>query len=122
VSNQKTENLTFTSIAKDLRQNAFSLIGADITFKMISFVILSPLISLLLRLFLWISGRPVLADTDIVLFLLHPVGWVTAVVVGGALLGVQALQQAALISVVLANTRHKSLRLITVFRFLCDRA
>lgn len=122
MSNQKTENLTFTSIAKDLRQNAFSLIGADITFKMISFVILSPLISLLLRLFLWISGRPVLADTDIVLFLLHPVGWVTAVVVGGALLGVQALQQAALISVVLANTRHKSLRLITVFRFLCDRA
>lgn len=120
--NPQAARLTVRGVLRDLKQNLFVLVGTDLAFKLLAFVVLTPVVSLLFRVFLFVSGRSVLADTDIAVFLLHPIGWATAVVVGGALLAVLALEQGALIAIVLTSSQGESASLMTVFRFLADRA
>ena len=50
------------------------LLAADIAFKLVAFAILTPLVGLAMNLGLKLSGSSVLADQDILYFLLEPVG------------------------------------------------
>lgn len=84
---------------RDFRFGWKHLVLTDILFKIIAFVLLTPLVGLLFRLFVAISGRTVLADVDIASFFLHPLGWICFVVVGGGTLGILALEQAALMAI-----------------------
>ena len=81
----------FKAVLENLRSCWGRLAVCDMLFKAVTLVLLTPVVSLLFRLFLFASGRTVLADTDIVRFLLHPLGMVAFVVVGGAVLCVFAL-------------------------------
>jgi len=56
------------------------------------------------RLFVELSGRPALADQDIMYFFLSPMGWLCFVVVGGLWLAILALEQAALFHVLRQRT------------------
>lgn len=80
-------------IAGNLRVCAMTLIVSDLLFKAITLLLLTPLVSLLFRLFVVASGRTVLADADIARFLLHPLGWLTFVLVGGAVVCIFVLEQ-----------------------------
>ncbi|MEZ6054256.1 MAG: hypothetical protein R3C02_23170 [Planctomycetaceae bacterium] len=98
-------------VIQSLKSSWRSLIATDVLFKIISFVLLTPLVSLMFRGFLWLSGYTVLADADIANFLLHPLGWVTLVIVGGATIAMLSLEQAALMAVgcrliMKADVRH----------------
>lgn len=84
----------------DFRSSWRALVLTDIAFKAIAFVVLTPSLGLLLRLFLAISGRRVLSDQDILAFLIGPVGWIAAIVVGAAWIAIVALEQAALMRIV----------------------
>ena len=64
----------FKEIAGNLRDCGMTLIVGDLLFKAVTLLILTPLVSLLFRLFVVASGRAVLADADIARFLLHPLG------------------------------------------------
>ena len=79
----------------------------DIVYKVIAFVVLVPLVGLLLRIALAASGTQVLADQDILYFLLSPIGWGTLVVVGGAWIAIVALEQAALMTIVAAASQDR---------------
>ena len=85
------------------------LLATDLLFKAIAVVLLTPMVSFLFRGFLAFSGRTVLADTDIIHFLLAPIGWLTMIVVGGASIGVLVLEQSALMTVSLAWTHKQKL-------------
>lgn len=87
----------FLQVTRELLHNWKSLLITDLLFRAITFVALAPLVSLLLGTFLSISGRDVLADVDIVSFALHPLGWLTLVVVGSASIGLFMLEHAALV-------------------------
>lgn len=87
----------------DLRRRGGSLVTADLLFKAIAFAVLFPAIGGLLRLFLTWSGRPLLADAEIAGFLLHPIGWATVVVIGGAVIAVAAIELAVLATIVLGG-------------------
>ncbi|TWT61391.1 glycerophosphodiester phosphodiesterase [Rubinisphaera italica] len=87
-----------------LHQLKFSwrkLIAADIAFKLILFLVLTPVISLMFRFFVELSGRTVLADTDIAIFLIHPLGWLALIIVGSAFVCTLALEQAVLMTLCL---------------------
>ncbi len=99
-----------------------SLIATDVLFKMVAFILLTPLVGLLFRVFLAASGRTILADVDIARFLLHPVGWLTSIVVGGAVISLLALEQSALMSISLAAAHGKSLGAIGALRFVAGKA
>jgi hypothetical protein len=81
------------SMIRGFRSCWKALALTDILFKIVAFVLLTPLVGLLFRLFVAISGRTVLADVDSASFFVHPIGWVCLVVVAGAALGILALEQ-----------------------------
>jgi len=97
------------SLIASLRQCWKSLVLADLLFKAIAFVLLTPLVSLLFRAFLSLSGRAVLADVEIVRFLLHPLGWLAVIIVGGAAIGILALEQSTLLAISIASLHDRPL-------------
>ena len=117
-----SEPLGLKPVLKHLKQCGKSLVLTDLFFKLVAFILLTPLVSLLFRMFLSLSGREVLADTDMAAFLLHPLGWLAAIIVGGAVIAVFALELGALLIIALAEADDKSSPLISVFRFLASRS
>ncbi|QDU40107.1 Glycerophosphoryl diester phosphodiesterase [Maioricimonas rarisocia] len=98
------------------------LVLTDILFKVVAFSLLTPLVSLMFRGFLALSGRTVLADTDIATFLLHPLGWLTAMAAGGGVIAILALEQSALISISMATAHGRSLSVLGALRFTAGKA
>lgn len=98
------------------------LVITDVLFKIVAFVLLTPLVSLMFRGFLWLSGHTVLADTDIARFFLHPLGWITVVVVGGATIAVLALEQAALMVASLSADHAQPMSVPNCLLFVVSRA
>jgi glycerophosphoryl diester phosphodiesterase len=81
------------------------LLAADAIYKLAAFAILTPLVGLALNAFLEFSGRSVLADQDILFFVLSPVGLVTLIVVAAASLAILAVEQATLMTICFGATR-----------------
>ena len=96
-----------TSARHDFRLVWRELFLTDLLYKAIAFVVLMPLVGLLLRVALAVSGTTVLADQDILYFLLGPIGWVTLIVVGGAWIAIVALEQAALMTIVAGASQER---------------
>lgn len=107
-------------VAQNLKRLWRPLVVTDLLFKALAFVLLTPVVGFLFRLFLSLSGRTVLADADIAQFFLHPIGWLTAIVVGGATVSVLALEQAVLISIGLASMHGRSLTVRESFQFVAS--
>jgi len=70
-----------------------------ILYKVVAFAVLTPLLGLLLRLLVSTSGSSVVADEEILFFLLRPLGLAGLVVFGGVSLAIVALEQACLMVV-----------------------
>lgn len=116
-----------------LRQGWRQLLLADILFKAIAFVVLVPLTVGLLHGILWLTGRGTLTDTDVLFFLLTPGGAVGMCLVGAVWLSITALEQATLLTLLVAGQDKKesvwaatrwaflhSLKVIQVmFRVIC---
>ncbi len=88
----------------------------DVMYKVIAFVLLTPLVSILFSLALALSGNTVLADQDILIFFLAPAGWLCLIAVGGLALAIKALEMAALM-VILAATPPRTVRPLEALRF-----
>src|SRR5262245_5031622 len=112
-------------LASTIRNFAFcwkSLARTDITCKIIAFAVLTPIVGFLFRLFVVLSGRAILADVDIAYFFLHRLGWLCCIVVGGAVLGVLALEQSALLGIAAAAGAGKHITTRQALRFSWIRA
>lgn len=87
------------------------LVATDIVYKAIAFALLTPLIGVLLRLLIPRTGRSAVADVDIALFFFTTrSGALALLLVGALIIGVIALEQACLITVVLSALRGQRLR------------
>jgi glycerophosphoryl diester phosphodiesterase len=88
-----------------------ALVAADLVYKAIAFAILTPLIGLMLRLLIQRTGRTAVADADIALFFFTTRPGVLALLLIGALaIGVTALEQTCLMTIMLAAMRGYSTR------------
>jgi glycerophosphoryl diester phosphodiesterase len=110
------------TLLHDFQSNWRSLLVSDLVMKSIAFAILTPLVSVEFDAFLKFSGRSVLTDADIAYFLLHPIGWCTAIVIGGGALAILALEQAALMSIVVSHLQGQSIGTIPALRFTAARS
>lgn len=81
------------------------LLATDVIYKIIAFVVLAPLVGGALRLFLSTSGSAVVADEDILSFILSPIGLITLVLIGAVTLAIVALEQACLMAIGFGETR-----------------
>lgn len=95
----------FVLAAGDFRRTWRELLVASAVYKVAAFVILFPLVGVALRLFVSISGSSVLADQDILFFVLSPIGLLALVLVSAVSLGILALEQACLMIIGLAATQ-----------------
>jgi len=100
----------FRNVAANLRACWGTLIISDLLFKAAALLLLTPAASLLFRLFLMASGRTVLADADIARFLLHPLGWLTFVLIGGAVVCIFVLELAVLMTVCIGAEQNLQFR------------
>ena len=89
--------------ATALRQGWRQLFLAEVLFKLLTFVVLVPLAVGLLHGLLWLSGRGTLTDTDVLFFLLTPGGAVGMCLVGAVWLSITALEQATLLTLLVAE-------------------
>jgi glycerophosphoryl diester phosphodiesterase len=94
----------------------------DIAAKIAAFVLLTPLVTILFRAVLAMSGRTVLADQDLLLFFLQPAGWLSAILFGGLLLAIVALEQGALMAVLCANHADRRIDVVVALRFALAHA
>jgi glycerophosphoryl diester phosphodiesterase len=92
----------------DFRVGWKDLCVTDILYKIVAFVLLTPLVGLLYRVLLGLTGRTVLADEDILRFLLGPVGWISLVALSAISIAIIALEMAALM--IIAVGAHQNLR------------
>ncbi len=86
-------------------------------FKLLTFVVLTPIVAILFRLFVALSGRVVLADTEILFFIAHPGGWICFVTVGALWLAIVSLEQAALIHILEQRSHDYPVGALAALRF-----
>jgi glycerophosphoryl diester phosphodiesterase len=110
------------SALRDLRKCWQVLAVTDIAFKLLAFVVLTPLAGLLFRVLLAAAGNSVLCDLDILYFFLGPRGWLLLIFVGAAWLGIVALEQASLLAILRARSANQRLGLLAALRFVSANA
>ena len=117
--------MTFRVAARAVIQALFGrwkmLFLTDMLVKAVAFVLLAPLAAGLLQLSLWAAGSGTLADADILVFVLRPLGWLVLVGAGAVSLGIVAVEQATLL-VVLMAPEPSSLSLGTAFGLAAARS
>ena len=101
----------------DFRRTWPALIATDVLYKALAFVLLTPLVGLALRLLVSTSGTSVLADTDILFFVLSPIGVVTLIVVGAVGLAIVSLEQACLMTIGFGAVHDKRIRYSDALRY-----
>lgn len=99
------------------RQSWRSLFLTDAVYKLLAFVLLSPLLGVLFRVLIAMSGAAVLSDMDILFFLLGPLGWACLVSIAALWLGIVALEQASLLGILGAKAANQNLGTIGALRF-----
>lgn len=75
------------------------LVVSALLYRLLAFVVLTPLISGLIHLVLRLSGKSVLTDLDIAKFFLHPLGAAGGIAIAAVWLAIVALEQGALLGV-----------------------
>ena len=95
-------NLTET-IAGDFSRCWKQLFLTDVVYKAIAFVVLAPLLAILFRVLVSLSGSAVLTDQDILFFFLGPVGWICILLASALWLGIIALEMAALFAILVTT-------------------
>ena len=89
----------FLDSVRDLVRAWPRLLAADLIYKLVAFVLATPLIGIALRLFLSTSGSAVVADQDILYFILSPIGIVAFVGLGALILAIVTLESACLMTI-----------------------
>lgn len=95
----------------DFRETWRALLATDVLYKILAFAILTPLAGLALRIIVFSSGAPALADTDILFFFLSPLGVLALIALSALSLSIVALEQACLMTIGLGAVEGKRVRL-----------
>lgn len=92
------------------------LVLTDLWYKLLAFVVLTPLLGLLVRCLLWAAGKSVLSDLDIAWFLAGPAGWACAIVAGSVWLGITALELTSLLAILGNAAAGRRMRVLSALR------
>lgn len=97
------------------------LVVTGLVYKILAFILLTPIVGILFRGWIALSGHAILTDLDILQFFLGPAGWVCLVAVGALWLGITAVELTALMAI-LASARHRRIRPLYALRFASANA
>ena len=115
MSKSKTlRNETLRKTLADFGRHWPQLFLTNGLYAVIAVVLLTPLLAVLTQALLHLSGKPVLADQDILFFMLQPAGWICAITLGSLWLGIIVLGQAALMVILAVPAKHKTSTLAAI--------
>jgi len=112
----------FQQLGIDFRRSWRQLAIVHVLYGAIASILLAPAVSVLLRVFMWTSGKTILSDLDILFFLLSPMGIAAAVFVGAVTLTIVALEMAVLMVIGFAGTHGRSLGYLPALVFCFKHA
>ncbi len=110
------------AVLQDFQRTWPQLLAADLLARAVAFIVLTPSAALILRLLIRRSGSQVIADQDILHFLLTPLGVVTLAVAGAAALAIFLAALALLMTIGLGATRDRLVSYLAAGRFVGRRA
>jgi glycerophosphoryl diester phosphodiesterase len=93
-----------------------------IAYVALGLIVFGPLTGLMGRLLLQISGNTVVADTDILFFILTPFGMTALILFGAVLLTILAFEQASIITICTSTIQGVKIAPIQVLYFTARRA
>lgn len=100
-----------------------ALAAADIVYKALAFAVLTPLIGVLLRLLIGRTGKTAVADADIAFFFFTTrAGALALILIGALIIGVSALEQTCLMTIMLAAMRGQRTRVRDALAHAAARA
>ena len=105
-----------------LRANMLSILIIHLVFITLGFILFTPLLGGLGRLLLSLSSQEVLADTDIIFFLLSPFGAIAMVLFGALMITILIFEQAAMMITYIAATEDRKEDLIQILAYTAARA
>ena len=111
----------FARTGEDLRRCLPQLLIFDILFKILAFVLLSPLLAWLFRAMLGASGSRAIGNTDILLFLLSPLGLATLALVVPAGFALVFLELAGLMAIGMGAASGRFVGWYAALRFALGR-
>lgn len=109
-------------VRSEIRANMWSILLVHLVFTALGFILFTPLLGALGRLLLALSSTEVLADTDIIYFLLSPFGMAALVVFGAMLITIVIFEQAAMMLTYIAATEESDEDLTGILRYTAARA
>ncbi len=112
---------TLRALMETYRQHWPRLLALDLVAKIAGFVVLVPLVGLVARALLAVSGSSLLADEDIVSFLLGPVGWAILLAVASANVAILAVELGAVLAYLVAAKEPGATSLRTAVLFALRR-
>ena len=102
----------------DFRRTWPQLLLADLLTKIIAAVVLAPMVTLLIAIFLFQTNDGALSDADIVAFLLHPIGIMALLIVGAISLGILFAEQGVLMVVGFGAVEDRAMSWIDSLRYI----
>ncbi|MEW4565412.1 glycerophosphodiester phosphodiesterase [Bremerella sp. JC770] len=99
-----------------------TLVATDLLYKILAFILLTPLLGSLFRFLLAAFGDEVLSDVEIAMFFLGPAGWLCLMVVGSLWLGIVFLEQTSLLGILAAKHVDRSVTPLGALRFAAAHA
>ncbi|MBW1753566.1 MAG: glycerophosphoryl diester phosphodiesterase membrane domain-containing protein, partial [Deltaproteobacteria bacterium] len=106
----------------DFRRTWPQLLLTDLLSRIIVVVALTPMVGLLIKVFLLQTDDGVLSDTDIVVFLLHPIGITALLIVCAVSLGVLFAQQGVLMVVGFGAVEDRRMTWLDSMRYVARYA
>ncbi|MBT8355302.1 MAG: hypothetical protein KJO60_12315, partial [Desulfofustis sp.] len=110
------------SLLTVMRGNTLSILIVHLVFIALGFALFTPLLGALSRLLLALSSTEVLADTDIIFFVLSPYGMIALMLFGAMLITILVFEQAAMMLTYIAAQKDTQEDIIRMIGYTAARA
>lgn len=119
-------NKTVKEVWKEIVQAIRKCIGRILILHLIYIAIgltfFTPLLGLLTRMMLHLSGKPMLSDLDIAYFILTPLGMISTLFMGGILITIIVFEQASMMVIVSSSIKGTRATIASVLLFTFKQA
>jgi glycerophosphoryl diester phosphodiesterase len=113
-----TDPLLVRGALRDFRRTWPQLLLTDLMARALGVIVLTPIVGLLLKVFLVTADDGVLGDADIAVFLLHPIGLTGAVIVGAFSLGILFAEHGALMVIGFGAMENRRVSWLDALRYV----
>jgi glycerophosphoryl diester phosphodiesterase len=97
------------------------MLAIHILFTLFGVVLFAPLLGIVGRLLLRLSGNAAIADQDIAFFLLSPYGLFAFIIFAGLFIGIVVYEQAAMLRIAFGQSRDEQVRVADALQFTAVR-